>query len=60
MIRTSDERWNVEYLSGMTYEVVELVSEASILALTQKSRKSGTYRRFRKFGFSNGQLMLST
>jgi hypothetical protein len=34
MIRTFEERWNVEYLSGVTNEVVELVSVASILALT--------------------------
>jgi hypothetical protein len=30
MIRTFEERWNVEYLSGVTNEVVELVSVASI------------------------------
>ena len=30
MIRTYEERWNVEYLSGLTNEVVELVSVASI------------------------------
>jgi hypothetical protein len=30
MIRTFEERWNVEYLSGVTNEVVELVSVSSI------------------------------
>jgi hypothetical protein len=30
MIRTFEERWNVEYLSGVTNEVVELVTAASI------------------------------
>jgi hypothetical protein len=30
MIRTFEERWNVEYLSGVTNEVVELVTVASI------------------------------
>jgi hypothetical protein len=30
MIRTFEERWNEEYLSGVTNEVVELVSVASI------------------------------
>jgi hypothetical protein len=30
MIRTFEARWNVEYLSGVTNEVVELVSVASI------------------------------
>jgi hypothetical protein len=30
MIRTFEERWNVEYLSGVTNEVVELGSVASI------------------------------
>jgi hypothetical protein len=30
MIRTFEERWNVEYLSGVTNKVVELVSVSSI------------------------------
>ena len=30
MIRTFEENWNVEYLSGVTNEVVELVSVSSI------------------------------
>jgi hypothetical protein len=30
MIRTFEERWKVEYLSGVTNEVVELVSVSSI------------------------------
>jgi hypothetical protein len=30
MIRTFDERWKVEYLSGVTNKVVEFVSVASI------------------------------